>query len=305
MPCLLCGSQEATTLPKVDAKTTITCGTCGRYTVTDLFIAARQIDEKQEQRYLLSALTRQASDVGNPLTLTTQNLKSLLESVPNLSSPLESINRALLLIMKRQTRADEPVDPNLGSDYPLVFAHDANEFLYFLEALRNQGLLEMPIVAHDSPRRVMLTPRGWEKSLELKKTKRKSDQAFVAMWFEAKLNDAWEKGIKPALESNGFNPLRIDKTAFNDKIDDQIITEIRKSGLVVADFTGHREGVYFEAGFALGLGIPVIFTCAKSDIDKAHFDTRQYNHIVWDDAADLKSKLTFRITATIPNRNAI
>jgi nucleoside 2-deoxyribosyltransferase len=81
-----------------------------------------------------------------------------------------------------------------------------------------------------------------------------------------------------------------------------IVAEIRRSGLVVADFTGNRGGVYFEAGFAMGLGIPVIWTCRDTDINAVHFDTRQYNHIVWKEAGDLREQLQRRIEATIPGR---
>ena len=90
----------------------------------------------------------------------------------------------------------------------------------------------------------------------------------------------------------------MDEKQFNDKIDDKIIAEIRRSGLVVADVTGHRADVYYEAGFATGLGLPVIWTWEEADIENAHFDTRQYNHIVWKDAEDLKTKLVSRIEAT-------
>jgi len=69
---------------------------------------------------------------------------------------------------------------------------------------------------------------------------------------------------------------------------------------VVADFTGSRPGVYFEAGFAMGLGIPVIWTCQHDDVGKLHFDTRQYAHVCWDAAADMRTKLRNRIAATIP-----
>jgi len=60
-----------------------------------------------------------------------------------------------------------------------------------------------------------------------------------------------------------------------------------------------RGGVYFEAGFAMGLGIPVIWTVRKDQIEQVHFDTRQYNHIVYDSPEDLKQKLCNRIRATI------
>ena len=137
---------------------------------------------------------------------------------------------------------------------------------------------------------------------ELSRKKIKSSQAFVAMSFHKNLNDIWENGLKPALQQTGYNPMRIDRTEHNEKIDDRIIAEIRKSGILVADFTGQRNGVYFEAGFAMGLGIPVIWTCRENEIKKLHFDTRQYNHITWNDAAELKEKLINRIEATLPNR---
>ncbi len=49
----------------------------------------------------------------------------------------------------------------------------------------------------------------------------------------------------------------------------------------------------------MGIGIPVIWTCRDTDIKKAHFDTRQYNHIVWTDTVDLRKKLIDRIEATL------
>ena len=67
----------------------------------------------------------------------------------------------------------------------------------------------------------------------------------------------------------------------------------------MADVTNHRQGVYFEAGYALGLGIPVIWTCRKDDLDNCHFDTRQYNHIVWETPEELATALEHRIRATI------
>ncbi|HVN49100.1 MAG TPA: hypothetical protein VMU30_09820, partial [Bacteroidota bacterium] len=110
----------------------------------------------------------------------------------------------------------------------------------------------------------------------------------------------WSNGIKEALISCNYRPLRIDLEEHNDKICDRIISEIHHSGLVVADFTGQRGGVYFESGYAMGLGIPVIRTCRNDYIDSLHFDTRQYNHIIWETAEELKEKLINRINATLP-----
>ena len=266
--------------------------------MTHQLLAAWPGLEMRAKKHLLSAKTREASDAGKPITIMTTNLSSLLESMPSLTTPLELMNRILLLVSKRQQRADEGVKLNAETDYPLVFAHDGQEFEYLLDTLFKQQLLTVLSGGGG----VLLTPQGWERALELQRTQRDSNQAFVAMWFAEELNSAWEEGFKPALKSTGFDPYRVDKDSFNDKIDDHIIAEIRRSGLLVADFTEHRAGVYFEAGFAMGLGIPVIYTCRDKAIEKAHFDTRQYNHIVWTDPSDLKSKLAFRIAATIPGR---
>jgi nucleoside 2-deoxyribosyltransferase len=97
--------------------------------------------------------------------------------------------------------------------------------------------------------------------------------------------------------------MRIDAKEHVNKIDDEILAEIRRSKFLVADFTCEtqkvRGGVYFEAGFAMALRKPVIWTCKQSSIDDLHFDTRQYNHIAWSSPDELCKKLKARIGAII------
>lgn len=135
------------------------------------------------------------------------------------------------------------------------------------------------------------------------KTNVESAQVFVALWFDEEMEVAYQQGIAPAIEGAGYKPMRIDQKPDVNKIDDEIIAEIRRSRFLVADFTqgadGARGGVYFEAGFALGLGIPVIYTCREDAIDSIHFDTRQYHHTLWEGPEDLRDKLKKRILALI------
>ncbi|MCY4621110.1 MAG: hypothetical protein OXD34_04635 [bacterium] len=128
-----------------------------------------------------------------------------------------------------------------------------------------------------------------------------SSQAFVAMWFDEYTQELYDSGIRPAVLETGYEPMRIDKKLDVVKIDDEIIAQIRRSRFVVADFThgntGARGGVYFEAGFAYGLEIPVIHTCHEDMIEEIHFDTRQYSHILWKDVSSFRTELKNRILA--------
>ncbi len=144
-----------------------------------------------------------------------------------------------------------------------------------------------------------LTGSGWREYEGLSKGQG-SEQGFVAMWFNAetaKLRPVVLKAIKDA----GYKPLVIDMKEHNERIDDQIMVEIRRSRFVVADFTGHRGGVYFEAGFAKGLGKDVVWTVRDTDMDGLHFDTRQFNHLKWsaDNLPEFGKALRWRILNTV------
>jgi len=126
-------------------------------------------------------------------------------------------------------------------------------------------------------------------------------RSFVAMSFDSSLNQAFMDGIREAVRTDCRlpEPIRIDMEHHNEKICDKILASIKTCQFVIADFTLQRAGVYFEAGFALGLGRTVIWTCRDDDFDNLHFDTRQYNHIKWSSPEELRTQLADRIRATI------
>ena len=126
-----------------------------------------------------------------------------------------------------------------------------------------------------------------------------SSIGFCAMWFSEDVKPLWTQVIEPAIRAAGYEPLRIDSKQHNGKIDDEIMASIRASRFVVSDFTGNRGGVYYEAGFAHGLGLPVVFMCREGD--DLHFDVRQYNCIFWKlDALDeARERLKNRLLATL------
>lgn len=142
---------------------------------------------------------------------------------------------------------------------------------------------------------------GWAYLEELKEVNIDSQQGFVAMWFDDSMMNVYEKAIAQGILDAGYKPHLVINREHNGKIDDEIIAQIRRSRFVVADFTGHRGGVYYEAGFAQGLGIEVFWTCRKDDIDNLHFDIRQYNCIDWTqhNLDEFKERIAMRIESVI------
>ena len=183
------------------------------------------------------------------------------------------------------------------------------EVVYLLNYLRDGGWLKHTgtnnvVFKETGLAQGVVTVQGFNQ-IATQSTNVDSTQAFVAIWFNKEMDSVYDHGILPAVEAAGFKPYRADREHYLGKIDDQIIAEIRRSRFLIADMThgseGARGSVYFEAGFAFGLNIPVIYTCRKDILDILHFDTRQYPHIDWTNE-DIKTfclNLENRIRATV------
>lgn len=209
---------------------------------------------------------------------------------------LEFINSEITTVGKRTSISEEMHAATLTS---------VGELRYLIRQAKESGWIEVSENQLAENSLIAITIKGYKRLEELRAVQVRSDQAFVAMWFDESMNEAWEKGFKPGIEDAGYKPLRIDFKQHNNKIDDEIIAEIKRSQFLVADFTSKpreaRGGVYYEAGFAKGLNIPVIFTCRKDIFgpDNVHFDIQHFKHIIWDEPKDLRKELKKRISETI------
>jgi len=275
----------------------VDCKICGKYSITK---SASAIGNSQYgPSYLLSGIVRNRTLAGEELTLSAQSFEHLTKSFNIPRDPIAKVDLLLKNTLTIATRIDRFINYQANFDYALIFAQDEAEFWYIANIALDQKLIER------GPNGYRVSILGWKRLDELKRTSIIGDQVFVAMWFDSELDTAWENGIQEGIKDCNYTPIRIDLQEHNEKICDRIILEIRKSSLVVADFTGQRGGVYYESGFAEGLGIPVIRTCRKDHIKKVHFDTRQYSHVVWETPDELRKKLAQRIQATYPRNKAL
>ena len=150
---------------------------------------------------------------------------------------------------------------------------DLIEACYMLQRVLCEEMGFLSLVGDPDGPAYVVSPKGF---LRLEQAPNAvSSIGFCAMWFSEEVQPLYDKVIEPGIRDAGYEPLRIDSKEHNNKIDDEIVASIRSARFVVADYTGERGGVYYEAGFAHGLGLPVVFmakegTTIHFEIGRAH-----------------------------------
>lgn len=165
---------------------------------------------------------------------------------------------------------------------------------FFESYLREQGLVTTASNGYT------LQPNALARIDALQKNQAKNTKnVFVAMSFAPEMNPIRD-AIKDALIECGFVPRIMDEIEHNHQIVPEMLYEIREARFVIAELTGHNNGAYFEAGYALGYGKEVIHICDKAKFGTdGHFDVKQVNTILWENTDDLTNRLIARIRATI------
>lgn len=293
----------------------------GKYEITGSAAATVRNLSPRQKAYLTTWLLDQRRLGATEPTVTSEDVLRAEKAIPkNLPARRDGLLQA---IFDRTTelgdslRYNEPYlnlggealpNPNWANEWYLMAATESvafKEVETLIAFAKAQGLIRSDGYA------LSLTFEGFSRLDEVNSKSSSSLQAFVAMWFGEEVARAYNEGMEPAIKDAGYKPMRIDQKEHNNKIDDEIIAEIRRSRFLVADFTcglvdsGEtptaipRGGVYYEAGFAQGLGIPVIWCCREDHINHVHFDTRQFNHITWSTPQELREKLRNRIGAVL------
>lgn len=248
------------------------------------------------------------------------NLLDILSLANSPKTLLDKIDNTLAYFADKTSYFGQRLSINSEILYRELFCIDKQELSNIFETLKKYGYISYNGLPHsDNIFQAWIEMDGLRYYENNLRQKQRSCQGFVAMWFNDKtdlenykpdMSDIYAKAIKPAIENeNRFNSIKIDCVEYCNDINDEMIAQIRKSKFMVADLTGYRGGVYYEAGFAEGLGLPVIYTCHKKwlegvpdkNIEKVHFDINHKNIIIWeeDKLEDFKTKLINRINAVI------
>jgi nucleoside 2-deoxyribosyltransferase/Zn ribbon nucleic-acid-binding protein len=301
--CPFCDNSSVLTLSESDGKTInhFECKSCGSFDILDLsdlviknadkkYLIAGYLHEKKDLRYRVEIITREnfTSLFDNPIVPKTTN-ERLMKLLMYIYRNTKEFGQTMLF--------DESWIPSYG------YAKNINELKNLIEALRKGNLIEIDQRGKYGQFpyfNFSLTPQGFSTCETLLNQEiKKRTKAFVAMAFTPEMLQIQSSAIKQAAYECGFEAFTVSEEEHNEDINDKIIANIKESRFVIADFTGQRGGVYFEAGFAQGLGIPVIRTCKEEESKKLHFDISHYNFIFWETPEELKDKLYNRIRATI------
>lgn len=291
--CEVCRTEQAESLPADFDGIHQNCPRCGEFRVSGSACAILSRGIGEAKRAVLSGWVRNQNNSGSAPMVTTTVLENVLHrSVPSVA------DRAFSLLSEAE-RGLNGLGATFNTNEPrflaATYSASPNDVQFLVRALEEQGYLGFVTISGECE----ILPMGYMKLDELRTNQGTSSQCFIAMWFDTSLVDAYENGFQVGVFSAGYDPLRIDRHEHVNRIDDEIVRQINASKFLVADFSGHRGGVYFEAGYALGRNIPVFWTCRKSDMGQLHFDIRQFNCIDWDSPSDLAIRLAARIEAVM------
>jgi nucleoside 2-deoxyribosyltransferase len=118
-----------------------------------------------------------------------------------------------------------------------------------------------------------------------------SDLVFVLSAFTPEMDPAYH-AISAAAKTVGLRAARVKDVKGDYRITEQILVMIRQARLIVADLTNDRPNVYFELGFARGIGKKVI-TILRSG-SQPHFDVYDWAYLEYIDSRPLEKDLLER-----------
>jgi len=291
------------------------CPQCGKFSLSGTLVATihSKLDTTVKKAILSHAIRKMQRQQKWPF-LTHDVVTKILED-QSLPQPHEQVDNLIRWLGDNLSGPGEEIRINHKNHQAILGAVNQAGFGFIIDYMHNHDLIEGDLtkdrgILHEAE--ITLIFDGWDRYESIKRGSLDSQTAFMAMQFnDSELDIAYLQCFKPAVEQTGFNLVRLDEQPIAGLIDDQLRVKILTARFLVADLTHGNQGVYWEAGFAEGLGKPVIYTCEKrffnredpySEMGGVHFDANHHLTVIWEEkdlekAADI---LKATIRATLP-----
>ena len=124
---------------------------------------------------------------------------------------------------------------------------------------------------------------------------------FVVCSFDPDMDPVFD-AVACAAASVGLRAVRVKDVHGDYRITDKILTLVRDARLIVADLSHEGPNVYFELGYARGLGKTVITILRAGAI--AHFDVHDWAYLEYIDSRPLEHQLRERFRFEMERESA-
>lgn len=246
--------------------------------------------KKRDMFHVISGYIRESTDCGEEVALTVNELEPIAIS-PKIPVTLDDKGNRLLQYLYRHSEnpGDAVVIQPLSSSYNLTYSPNLQELVYIIDKLIGEQLLIREGMTFK------LTDKGWSEAAASAGGK-KLKPCLVLIADEKERCTEWTEKLLPRIEQLGYLPRLLAHTATQNP-DPYSLELIADSKLIIADLTGQSPEVYFAAGVALGLNIPVMWTVHSSEADSLVVHVQEIRPMVWDTAEELtvmlQQKLSF------------
>lgn len=314
--CPVCGYSEVKAETRNRDAQFVDCPVCGQFALLGMLVAGVDFSLKPgslESAVLSHAIRKMqpkhVQSIHERPTFVLDEINQIIKDA-RLPSPAEQADNFVVWLGDNLDGAGANIPVTYDRFKAIVGAKTGEGVAFVVRTLLDKGLIDCQGQTSHQLRglpaaSLTLSMDGWQRYETLMRGASDSRKAFMAMKFgDANLDAVFRDCFKPAVTQSGFNLVRIDENPQAGLIDDRLRVEIRSSRFVIADLTHGNLGAYWEAGYAEGLGKPVIYTCEKSifDKEKTHFDTNHHLTVPWDQTklADAAQRLKDTIRATLP-----
>lgn len=309
--CPVChsGLKEIIERPEGKDATFFSCPLCSEFVLSRLLVASlpRILETNKDASTKISHALRTMQQTNKRAELHTRTVEEILKRP--LPTPREQADLFIRWLAENVEGPGETVWVEPATHRSIIGAKTDEGFGLVLRHLFEIGLAEGSLLEPtDVPGRahVTLSFEGWDHWEQLRRGGATYRKGFIAMKFGDPLLDKLLADIlKPCTKQAGFELYALNDTPRAGLIDDRLRVEIQSSDFLIADLTHDNPGAYWEAGYAEGLGKPVIYICEKEkfESDKTHFDTNHHLTIIWGKDALQKAGADLKATirATLPH----
>lgn len=294
--CPVCRDPEAQCeiTEELANRTAFECSVCGSFVVAGSALKGKlhtgtEVWLNKLQHALLSHRVREINDGGGePPLLTTYDVDQVISS-GRLPSPAQQAVNIIRFLGDRISESGNPVRELPPHFHASVGSPNRDFALRICQQLAARGLVSaMDTATFDSPYDVMqvdLTLDGWERYESERRGEVSTRRGFIALQFGDEVLDRFlAEVIKPAVSSIGYELEDMRDAARAGVIDNVMRAKIRDAAFVLVDLTHGNEGAYWEAGYAEGLGKPVLYLCQRREFEArgTHFDTNHCTTVQWE-----------------------